>query len=66
MPQVSLLLQCSVNPNDQLISYVTDQERKDLCFAMVMTNDQEQKISVVLNKADAALLRDQLDRFLKE
>lgn len=42
---------CSVTPTDQLVVYVTDVEHpphKEL--VLVMTNAQEQKISVVLSK----------------
>lgn len=65
-PKASLLLQCSVNPNDQLVVYVTDIEHppKDE-LALVMTNAQEQKISVVLTRDDAILLQNHINDFLK-
>lgn len=67
MPQVSLLLQCSVTPSDQLLVYVTDIEHppKDE-LALVMTNARDQKISVVLSKADSILLRDHINQFIKD
>lgn len=56
---------CSVNQNDQLVAYVTDVEHppKDE-FSLVMTNIQDQKISVILSKDDAYRLHRQLDLFL--
>lgn len=56
---------CSVNPNDQLVAYITDVEHPPLDeFALVLTNAQQQKISVVLTKDDAYRLHRQLDLFL--
>lgn len=59
------LYTCSVNKNDQLTAYVTDLEHppKDE-FALVMTNANEEKISVVLSRDDAYRLHRQLDLFL--
>jgi hypothetical protein len=65
MPQISEQYHCTVNPKDTLVTYVTDIERPPLLeFALVMTNAQDQKISVMLNKEDAKRLHDQLDTFL--
>lgn len=56
---------CSVNANDQLITYVTDIEHPPHDeFAMVMTNADDQKISVVLSVEDALRLREQLNTFI--
>jgi hypothetical protein len=66
MPQDSELFQCAVTPSDELVSYTTDMEQPQhaLLFALVMTNEQKQKISVLLTKEDALRLRAQLDTFI--
>jgi len=56
---------CCINPTDVLSAYVTDVEHPPLDeFALVMTNAQEQKISVILTQEDARRLHRQLDLFL--
>ena len=59
MAQVSLLLQCNVDPEDQLMAYTSPEG-----FAIVLTNAKEEKISVCLTKDDASLLWDRLGQFL--
>lgn len=56
---------CVVAPNDVVTAYVTDAEKvnEDL-FALVNTNADGGKISVLLNKADATALRNQLNEFV--
>lgn len=64
-PEGSTLYKCSVTPSDHLVAYVTDVEHPPRDeFALVMTNAQEQKISVVLTKEDALRLREQLNTFI--
>lgn len=56
---------CCVTKTDELTAYVTDVEHPPLDeFALVMTNADGQKISVVLSKEDAQRLHRQLDLFL--
>lgn len=65
MPQIIETYACSVSPTDQLTAYITDVERPAvLDFALVMTNAQGQKISVVLSKEDAMRLHAQLDTYI--
>lgn len=67
MPICGLLLQCSVNRDDHLVVYVTDMEHPPKNeLALVMTNAAEQKISVVLSHADAVLLQNHINEFLKD
>lgn len=58
---------CAVTPEDSLITYVSDMEvdHGDL-FAVVCENlNEHRKVSVLLTKEDALILRDQLDEFIK-
>jgi hypothetical protein len=61
---------CQIGHRDQLVAYATDAERKgETLFAMVSESDNgqtSQKISILLNKTDAVLLRDQLNQFIGE
>lgn len=59
---------CCVTPSDELVAYVTDMERPDHeeLFALVMTNAQEQKISVLLDRDKATALQFQLTQFLSQ
>lgn len=55
---------CCVNPTDVLSAYVTDEEHPPLDeFALVLTNAQEQMISVVLTQEDVRRLHRQLGLF---
>lgn len=58
--------QCVVTPDDTLVAYITDMEpTKGDLFALVCENQKEQiKVSVLLNKQDAILLREQLETFI--
>lgn len=65
MPQVTELFQCAVTKSDQLVTYTADMELPEqVLFSMVMTNEREQKISVLLTKEDALRLRNQLDTYI--
>lgn len=65
--QVSLLLQCSVTPTDQLLAYVTDMDSPGVpALAVVLTNKHDQKISVVLTRADTVLLQQLINDFIKD
>lgn len=59
---------CCVTPTDELVAYVTDMERPDHeeLFALVMTNTNQDKISVLLDHEKATALRFQLNQFLNQ
>lgn len=59
---------CVVTPTDGLTAYVTDMEIPDHAelFALVMTNDVLEKISVLLDKEQAIGLAGQLKQFIGE
>lgn len=57
---------CQVNPADTIVAYETDVETDQPCFALVAENlNHVGKISAVLSKEDAILLRDQLTQFIE-
>jgi hypothetical protein len=63
----TLKLKCAVMPDDELVTYPTKEVGPTPFFAIVCENVSEHnKISVMLIKGDARLLRDQLNQFLKE
>lgn len=56
---------CDINPMDELLVYTTDIERPPVeHIAMVMTNGDGQKISVLLTRDAAILLQNQLNDFI--
>lgn len=63
----TLKLKCAVMPDDELVTYTTSDEGPVPLFAVVCENvGEHNKISVLLTKGDARLLRDQLNQFLRE
>lgn len=61
VPRVALFLQCTANPDDHLTAYVTESK---LDFAIVLTNNADQKISVLLSRDDAIKLQNELNDFI--
>ena len=63
----TLKLKCAVVPDDELVTYPNNSDAAAPLFAIVCENvSKHNKISVMLVKEDARLLRDQLNQFLKE
>lgn len=62
-----LKLKCAVMPDDELVTYPNRSVVTAPLFAVVCENvGGHNKISVMLAKGDARLLRDQLNQFLRE
>ena len=63
----TLKLKCAVMPGDELVTYPNNSDAAAPLFVVVCENLIEyRKVSVMLVKEDARLLRDQLNQFLGE
>ncbi len=56
---------CDIHPSDELVAYTTDAEHPVIQhFALVMANNDKDKISVLLTRDAAIVLKNQLNDFI--